>query len=387
MKKNIYTPGRIAHLILLYQQNKASEEQLKELNQWLCESSDNSKWFEKILHRTYHEENLATFGKFDSRKEWPNVQRKLKKPHRHILRHLLPYAALLIIGLAAWILTWQEQLQAPVQTPITATEIMPGSSRARLILDDGSAIELCTPEQGKGNVIAKENFITDGHTISYEDSTRQEKIQMHTLLIPPGGEYQLILADGTKVWLNAQTELRYPTCFSGNTREVELTGEAYFEVKKESGRPFYVRTSDMNIKVTGTSFNVRAYPNENRQATLVEGKISVCCRNREIDIKPGEQLTLTPDGPRVQTVNVSCYTEWRNQRFVFEDKLLEDIFRDLERWYDIRILIHNDEIRQIYFTGNLPKYENMDKMLEIIKLTTCVKYEINGRTVIIKAGR
>ena len=180
-----------------------------------------------------------------------------------------------------------------------------------------------------------ENFVNDGKQLVYHEQENGKRIQWHTLSVPRGGEYKLVLADGTRVWLNAASELMYPDHFSADQRKVVLKGEAYFEVTKDVKRPFSVVLGDMEVKVLGTSFNVSAYPGV-------------------------------------------------KHRFVYENKLLGEVLEDLERWYDVEVFVMHDEIRNLHLTANLPKYENMDKVLEIIEYAACVKFEVKGRTVVVR---
>ena len=168
----------------------------------------------------------------------------------------------------------------------------------------------------------------------------------------------MVFADCTRVWLNAASELMYPDHFSADQRKVVLKGEAYFEVTKDVKRPFSVVLGDMEVKVLGTSFNVSAYPGVKRQTTLIEGQVA--------------------------SVNVMNYVGWKEHRFVYENKLLEEVLEDLERWYDVEVFVMHDEIRNLHLTANLPRYENMDKVLEIIEYAACVKFEVKGRTVMVR---
>lgn len=205
--------------------------------------------------------------------------------------------------------------------------------------------------------------------------------------IPRGGEYKVILADGTKVWLNAESELTYPVTFTQDTRKVILSGEAYFEVTKDTARPFYVQTGDMEVKVLGTSFNISAYPESKRQTTLLEGRVAVTLHSQHVIIAPGQQVTETTKGLEVREVNVKDYIAWREKRFVYENELLQKVLDDLQRWYDIEIFITSDKIRTLHLTANLPKYEDMAKILEIIEFATCVKFEVKDRAVIVRLNR
>jgi transmembrane sensor len=141
---------------------------------------------------------------------------------------------------------------------------------------------------------------------------------------------------------------------------------------------------DMEVKVLGTSFNVSAYPGVKRQTTLIEGQVAVNWHRQQVVIRPGQQAVETDEGLRVASVNVMNYVGWKEHRFVYENKLLGEVLEDLERWYDVEVFVMHDEIRNLHLTANLPKYENMDKVLEIIEYAACVKFEVKGRTVVVR---
>lgn len=376
MTSKIYSPREIARLILASIRRTATEEEKCRLELWLTECKSNRDFYERLKDEQYRSGRLAEFVRFNSREDWRKVRVGFRR-RRNIFRRLLPYAAVLVVGLAVWGGVWISS-QPGTKVVVVQNEI--GCAQARLLLPDGSRIDLSAGE----NTLNNADFVSDGHTLVYTDSVREKAPEKHTLQIPRGGEYHLILSDGTEVWLNSETELRYPDHFTGNSREVELSGEAYFEVAKNASCPFYVKTTGMQVQVLGTSFNVRAYPGEQRRTTLVEGRVAVGFGDQRIEILPGEQLILSENEAEVRQVNVAYYTAWREYRFAFDDQYLVEVLKNLERWYDVHFLIHDDEIKTMRFTGNLPKYEDIDKILEIIELATCVKFDINDRTIAIR---
>lgn len=361
----------------------ATEEQLQQLENWLSESDANRKFYDRLMDEHYRMEKLQEFVCFDSHQDWQKVQTCLVRSRKNIFYRFLPYAAILVFAFSVWgIFHFKQSVDNTHQ--LAQNAIKPGSAKACLILPDGSSIDLDSkPDTLR---VKNANFINNGRTLAYLDSVVAIP-EKHILRVPRGGEYNLVLADGTKVWLNAETELHYPDHFTGGSREVQLTGEAYFEVTKDVIRPFYVKTAGMVVKVLGTSFNVRAYPEEIQQATLVNGKVEVACAGRYMQINPGEQLTMANGQPEVREVNVNNYVGWKEQRFVFDDKMLIEVLSDLERWYDVSVFIADNAVRELRFTANLPKYENMDKVLQIIELAACVKCEVKGRTVVVRTDR
>ena len=387
MKTEKYTSKEIAHLILLCIQGKVDAKQRMVLEKWLDENELNRRLYEQVRSHAYLEKGIEEYLSYDSREDWKMVKRRIRIPRKKIQWHLWPYAAgiILAIGLTFWLTSdWKKDRVVQV----AQTEIFkPGSSKARLVLENGKTIDLEMVDGQLCRQIAGEHFINDGRELTYNQEISVEKVQEHTLQIPRGGEYKVVLADGTKIWLNAASELIYPEVFPDTVRKVRLTGEAYFEVAKNSVKPFVVEVGHMEITVLGTSFNVSAYPNSNRQTTLVEGRVAVELQGQHVEILPGQQARETEVGLQVAEVNVKNYVGWKERRFVYEDKLLGEVLEDLERWYDVEVFVMNDAVRDLHLTANLPKYENMEKVLKIIEYAACVKFELNGRTLVVRLDR
>lgn len=335
MTSKIYSPKGIANIILFCINGTATAEQLNQLEDWLSESDANRDFYERMTDEHYRTEKLQEFICFDSHQDWQKVHTRLVRSRKNIFYRFLPYAAILVFVFSAWgIFHFKQSVDNTYQ--LTQNAIKSGSTKACLILPDGSSIDLDSKPDALR--VKNANFINNGHTLVYLDPAVAIP-EKHILRVPRGGEYNLILADGTKVWLNAETELHYPDRFTGSSREVELTGEAYFEVVKDVTRSFYVKTASMAIKVPGTSFNVRAYSEEIQQAILVDGKMQVACAGGYAQISPREQLTMANGQPEVGEVNVNNYVGWKDQRFVFDDKMLSEVLNDPERWYDVHVFI------------------------------------------------
>ncbi len=207
-------------------------------------------------------------------------------------------------------------------------------------MEDGNTLELNTTDSSQR--LEHEDFKSDGKQLVYKHTESSGSPRFHLLQVPRGGEYALVLADGTRVWLNAETELSYPSYFSGKDRRVKLKGEAYFEVTADTSMPFIVETKHLQINVLGTSFNISAYPDESHHATLAKGKIKAIYEEKQVILSPGEQALLTDSGMIVHAVDIATYTSWKERRFVFKNKPLQEVARDLERWYNVRLTIRQD---------------------------------------------
>ena len=263
----------------------------------------------------------------------------------------------------------------------------PGSKKAYLLSMGGEKIDLSESfevENEDGTIISNKS---EG-VISFQKSAPAKKeIEYQTIYVPKSGEYELVLADGTRVFLNSESQLTFPSCFEEDTRYVELTGEAYFEVKND-GKPFIIKTPDLAIEVLGTSFNVNAYEtNPYVNATLVEGRIQVRLPEnmKTFLIEPDHNFMLDKSSQEttVQQVNTDIYTAWIKGEFMFRDQPLTEIFAQLERWYDFKIVYDNADIAKMRFTGSAEKARPLNYLLDQIQAVTDIKYRSDGENIIL----
>lgn len=272
-----------------------------------------------------------------------------------------------------------------------SSSIEPGSKKARLVLQDGTMLDL-----GK-HIVLKESDGTEitnapNSMISYVNLDAGRGAKINTLIVPKGGEYRVLLADGTKVWLNSGSILRYPTSFNKKERMVQLEGEAYFEVKKNPKVPFAVKVRGMSLAVFGTSFNVNSYePGKGIGTTLVEGKVTMRIDNgKEYVMRPHEHITYnleTDTYSVLKNVDVSLYTSWKDGVFRFENQRLEDITNRLSRWYSCEVVYNDNSLRDLKFTGVAKKNEPIDHLLNLISLLKDVDYDVKDGVVFISKRR
>ena len=379
---------KIARIISSSLLQLTSEKEETELQRWVQEKEENRRMLERLKEGSYSGKALSEFGHYRTSRDWKQVKSRITKRKRQRLwRRQLAYAALVAFLLGLGSIFYY--LNTPTHSrPSTWEEpFAPGGTKALLTLSDGSHIELPETTGLSQEKHLEENLIHDGKQLVYTPPADDRPEKNHILQTPRGGEYHLTLSDGTQVWVNAASSLSYPDHFSGEERRVKLDGEAYFEVSHDTAKPFIVEVSDLTVRVLGTSFNVSAYREEEHRATLVTGRVSVSSGEETREIKPGEQALLTPQGFSVFPVDITNYVSWKERRFVYKNKPLKEIFRDLERWYDVSIIFLDDEIEQLKLTANLPKYENMDKILEVIEYIACVKCDITDRTVTVKSDK
>ncbi|RAV28481.1 FecR domain-containing protein [Sinomicrobium soli] len=292
-------------------------------------------------------------------------------------------AAVILLGVAGGLLFFdgREQEKAPVQ-------LVAGSGKAMLTLDNGEVIELSeeTEYQSGGVQVKNRQLLYDRR------EAPSEALSYHYLTIPRGGKFTVALPDGTKVWLNSDSKLKYPVHFrSGQPREIELLyGEAYFEVShstEHDGDSFRVITGNQDVEVLGTQFNIRAYPEESEvYTTLSEGSIAVSNGEEHAVIMPGQQvITGKPGIPmRIKDTDTGYAAAWKNGLFVFEKETLGRMMDELSRWYDAEVVFEHPEKAAYRFSGELKRDEDIRLLLDNLEQTGEVGFEINGKTITIK---
>jgi len=271
----------------------------------------------------------------------------------------------------------------PGQSPKGMTEKI--SLSPAVILADGSSVPLSdftSMREKDGSMIA-----LDSGRLVYTSPSMEREVLYNTLVVPRGSEFRLSLSDGTNVWLNAGSELRYSVTFAGDSREVWLVGEAYFEVISDSTQPFVVHSSKGKIEVLGTSFNVRNYPEESRMVTtLVRGRVAYTDpERRKYDLFPGDQAISQPGQETIlQSVNPEYYVGWKDGEYIFKSATLEEIMQELSRWYNITVFYANSDVKQFHFTGELKRYEHVESFLRFLEIGGDVRFEVRDHTVTVR---
>lgn len=277
-------------------------------------------------------------------------------------------------------------VQVQTEVPRFKNDILPGNNKAVLTLDDGSVINLDDAQTG---VLASESDIEikktgDGRLEYIRAENEATTVRFNTLRTPMGGEFQLVLPDGTKVWLNSGTSLRFPTAFTGSERVVELNGEAYFAVKKNTKMPFHVLTSNnMDVKVLGTEFNVMAYDNEKMiNTTLIEGSVEVQKDSKMLKLNPGEEVVLNKvsGNMKIGEADIEQATAWKEGQFVFVNENIESIMRKVSRWYNVDVE-YKGNLSNKDFVGTISRKKNVSELLKMLELTGAVHFGIEGRRI------
>ena len=295
--------------------------------------------------------------------------------------YLAAAALLFLVGSVFFYRAYQNMEQAATQAQVAQADIQPGRTQAVLTLDNGKTVELGADQTINLKAIAQAQKSADG-----------EQTAPNTLSTPRGGEFKITLEDGTEVWLNAETTLRYPETFDGAERRVEVSGEAYFKVAKNAEKPFYVVSGGQEVRVLGTEFNVHAYNDEPAIfTTLVEGSIAlkpVSGNGSELMLTPGSQSVFTRSdaSARVRKVDTDVVTSWRSGVFVFENQNLEQIMRTLSRWYNFEYEFADTKVAQTEFMGSIPRYGSFNEVIDIFQKMGGIRLVQHGSKVVISAN-
>ena len=366
----------IAAIILAYLRDEVDEEGLRELNVWLEESDSHKALFARIQDEKMQYEDIQKILSYDAGGAWQVVQQKAAWRRRKRLTRVYRVAVsvVIIFGVAiAFLLREEATTVVPV---VKVEEITPGRSMAKLTVASGDVYHLDSLHQVDLITSLAEN---NGKEVVFIDRQLEEgasEIKYNKVEIPRGGEYQIVLGDGTRVYLNAQTELRFPESFaSSEQRLVYLSGEAYFEVTKNPSKPFVVQCKDYAVKVLGTSFNVNSYEgDETSKTTLATGKVEIDMDGKQTILNPGQQAIIKNGEVKVvKEVDVEVYTTWMFNNFRFQSRKCWKLLKTF--WFHTMMLFAwNESVRNYDFTGYLPCYAKIADVLELLSFNN--KYKV-----------
>lgn len=385
--------SRIIALSYFRDLNPAEKEKLE---CWLADDPDHQKIYKKFTSSYDFSKSEKNRNQLDKDEIWKNIYAEISRQKKKTLplyKKLLRYAAILLIPLAVAFTAWYvlDDLRSMNQN----IEIKPGMRMAKLILDGGREIKL-----GGSDTLLRVrkdavDIKIDSAIVAYQRKEGEvpNRLDYHTIKIPKGGEYSLSLSDGTKVWLNAETEFRFPANFTGNERRVYLKGEAFFQVAKDESQPFIVQANGMNTKVLGTSFNISAYPDDEYiHTTLIEGSVFV---NEEISglgqsamLKPSEQAYINLGDTiqlKVHEVDPGMYAAWVDGKFVFKNTSLDEVLKKFSRWYNVEVFYENEKVKSQTFTGIIPRFENCETILQLMERTNSVVFQYDESTIIVNS--
>lgn len=366
------------------QEENAIEQWEKEMGQKIDYDTLKQSIKQRSTKTYYQETHINT--------SWDQIRKQLKAPSKHrAIRHYLGYTALIFLALGIGLVLLNDRTNTSSLIETSQYHIEPGMAHAILTLSNGKQIAL--------NGSKEEQILCEGGILNQQKSNLRydsiplnlEKEIFNTITVPRGGEFSLELSDGTKIWLNTESQITYPVKFIGQKRKVKLTGEAYFEVNKDKEHPFIVETEEIAIQVLGTSFNIHAYADERKViTTLVEGKVQINNQQHILGIlKASEQgiWDKTQKEYAQQQVNPSVYIQWLHGDFCFRGENLENIMKTLQRWYDMEYTFQDPDLKEIQFYGTLNRYENIQELLNQFEKTGKVHFEYHQKQIMIRTGQ
>ena len=372
--------------VVRYCKHELSEEEYRFLQRWLEEKQENRQTFREWV-RTYRQgRKVGCWDGIQEEQAWEQISCRLSaspRKRRRLWKEWWKQVAILILLLGSGLLYYSlQQLQESRETALS--QIVPGSRKAVLRLSDGREVTL---EKETTCVLTEEDGtrISVGgqeHIVYQAVSQEQEKLAYNTITVPRGGEYSLVLSDGTRVWLNAETELTYPTVFGKGERKLMLKGEACFEVVTDTARPFIVESFYNRVEVLGTRFNVSAYTGKSAvKTTLLRGKVKVSNRKGQLVLSPGEQAVCLEEEIEKCEVDARAVAAWGDGTFEFENMSLGEITDQLGRWYDVDFVFADPQLKAITFTGAATRYRELDFVWRMLEELARVRFQLENKTI------
>ncbi|MBE8724374.1 FecR family protein [Flavobacterium hungaricum] len=375
--------SEILALLQKHQEGTLSNEDKDKLDAWYLHKASKSK---------------LQLNEYELEESYQHLKSKLPLQQEPKVISIWPRVAVaasitLLLGTGVFYFSKSEKEQN-IQVAEKPVEIAPGGNRGILTLSNGKQIVL-------SDITAKDTIAQEGEqdevTIKMDANgvityvinpnaagAKEDENSFNTLSTPTGGQYNIVLADGTKVFLNAVSSIKYPTQFNGDQRIVELDGEAYFEVAKNKSKPFIVKSDQQSIEVLGTHFNVHAYDNESVvKTTLLEGSVAVSSKNQKAVLKPGQQANLSDNTAKItiKEVDTEAAIAWKNGRFKFDNADLKSVMKQLERWYGIKVEYRGD-VSDVRFNGGTFRNKNLSEVLKVLELSN-IKFKVEGKTIIV----
>lgn len=394
--------SRLDHLFWLCIANKATAAEREEL-MLLIADSRNEDQVNKLFEQAWENEQQpgSVFGLQKSEAILNNIlsatqaEPQIKSLWRSKSKRMLLAAASLGLFITAALFRTVIFRKQPLIAHMHGARchIVPGSDKATLFLTDGSKVEL---DNAAADDLTEQNGVKISKVVGGElvyklerplKLTSHHTLTYNTLQTNRGGQYKIVLTDGTKIWLNSASTLRYPTTFTGSERLVELNGEAYFEVAHNKRRPFRVLSKHQLIEVLGTHFNVNCYADEAKtKTTLIEGMVKVANRDAKsvAVLKPGQQAVISADvrAPLVKNVNAEDAVAWKNGYFMFSNESISTIMREISRWYNVDVE-YKGEVPYKTIWGSVSKFKDVAETLRMLELTGCAHFKINERRIIV----
>jgi hypothetical protein len=400
-------PKELQYLFQRFLQDTATPDEIREFWKLFYEAKEDGHMKQDLWQLWDKVKPEEEFGNRERAHTFEDIKRRSeawekKRPSKTIRflrtwRAAAAAAIILLLGTGAYLLFFHKEPTEIAQTeiqPSTKMDIRPGGNKAMLILANGRQITLDSTHMGQlanqGNskiVKVKSGLLTYTKT-DISTGVLAGASPYNTLVTPKGGEYQLILSDGTKVWLNAASSIHYPVTFTGGQRLVEITGEAYFEVAKNDNMPFIVKDGNTEVQVLGTHFDVNGYKDEPTiKVTLLEGEVrtvQLITRRSQL-LKPGEQAQMNLQGQiqLIKNADTEAAVAWKNGYFQFDREDLGTIMRQVSRWYDVEVKYSDVKLENQLFSGTVSRFKNVSELLKMLSLTGAAHFKIDGEEIIV----
>ena len=380
-----------ASLIYRKIEGKLSAVEEERFEAWLKEGWEHREYYER-MRRMYQQENVQEVVTGEIQEAWGVFEKRVQGQRRIERRQrwvwvMSAVASVALVICCCWFVYYRANTEQKLN--VAVQKIVPGQYNAVLEMADGATYQLGEQQyflqERTGNQIKVDSTVLSYLPVNNKSGLSQD-IVYNKLSVPKGGEYRIELEDGTKVWINSASRLRYPVVFSGDTREVYLEGEAYFEVSKDEDHPFIVRTERLDVTVLGTGFNVMAYKQDPRtEVTLVKGKVDV--RRGKINeiLTPSRQFVMNNENQEyeVKTVNVATYVDWKDGVLNFDGMPLEELGDKLGRWYEVKFFFTKESLKRLKFSGAFKKYNEIGYILSLIEATTNVTFKIDKDMIVV----
>ncbi len=377
----------IAKLIILYREGKISKLQSAKLMDWVNISKSNKLLFEECIQDNFFDNALleSYIEPIHKQKIWEHIKKRTIQKQKRI-RIFKSFAAvasvIIVLGLSISIIVTDFSFFD--QKAII--DFKPGESKAILKLSSGKQLAILS--DSSFSYMSKEGaqISNSGKKLTYKPLQTAKEVY-DNLIVPKGAEQKIELSDGTQVHLNANSELRFPQAFIGKNRTVFLKGEAHFKVSHDENRPFFVNVNGILTKVLGTTFIIKAYEEDGTViTTLVEGSVQVLNNAGSKILSPGQQSTIKGNlsDIEVKDVDVNKYTGWHHGRIIYDNELLDNILKDLSRWYNFELFYDNASAKYIPFSCDLERYQNLSTVLKMLEKTNKVKFTIYEESIVVE---
>ncbi|MGV3642062.1 MAG: FecR domain-containing protein [Adhaeribacter sp.] len=388
-----------ATLLRRYLAGELNPAEVAEMEQWLAAAPENRQLAEKLQHQQQVNQDLKNLSELDVNQAWAQVRARAENRlpatpawwQRPAWRRLAAAVALLLLALGG--LLFLERQPREMQTRAVLQPVrQPSSDQATLTLENGEVLALDALAEGTVRTYPGLKISKHQGRVIYEISSRgAEKgvVGFHTISTPRGGQHELLLPDGSRVWLNASSSLRFPSAFTGRWRQVELKGEGYFEVAPDKQHPFQVVVGNGKVQVLGTRFNVMAYEEEKIvTTTLLEGAVALHRDGKLLELKPGQQGRWEAGHSHLLrgTADLEQALAWKNNLFYFNDAGLQTVMRQLARWYDVEI-VYPETVPQVHFNGQLSRSTSLVQVLDLLQRSGGIRLELHGRQVRVNPKR